>query len=75
MHLQVECRFLQTRLTFLKAGSIYYLCSAPFPALSGCCCCCLIAKSCLTFCDPMDCSMPGFFILHYLLEFAQTHAH
>ena len=20
---------------------------------------CLVAKSCLTFCDPMDCSMPG----------------
>ena len=23
----------------------------------------------------MDCSMPGFPILHYLLEFAQTHVH
>ena len=23
----------------------------------------------------MDCSMPGFSILHYLLEFAQTHVH
>ena len=22
-------------------------------------CCCLIAKSCLTLCDPMDCSPPG----------------
>ena len=27
------------------------------------------------FCDPMDCSMPGFPVLHYLLEFAQTHVH
>ena len=26
-----------------------------------------------TLCDSMDCSMPGFPILHYLLEFAQTH--
>ena len=25
------------------------------------------------FCDPMDCSMPGFPFLHYFLEFAQTH--
>ena len=22
-------------------------------------CCCLVAKSCPTFCDPMDCSLPG----------------
>ena len=27
------------------------------------------------FCDPMDCSTPGFPVLHYLLEFAQTHVH
>ena len=26
-------------------------------------------------CDPMDCSMPGFAVLHCLLEFAQTHVH
>ena len=26
-------------------------------------------------CDPMDCSMPGFPVLHYLLEFAQAHVH
>ena len=24
-----------------------------------CCCCCLVAKLCLTLCDPMDCSQPG----------------
>ena len=26
-------------------------------------------------CNSMDCSMPGFPVLHYLLEFAQTHVH
>ena len=26
-------------------------------------------------CDLMDCSMPGFPILHYLLEFVQIHVH
>ena len=26
-------------------------------------------------CDPMNCSMPGFPVLHYLLEFAQIHVH
>ena len=35
--------------------------------------CCWIAQLCLTLCDPMDCSMPGFPVLHHLLEFAQTH--
>ena len=29
---------------------------------------------CPTLCDPKDCSMPGFPVLH-LLEFAQTHVH
>ena len=27
------------------------------------------------FCDPMDCSTPGFPVLHHLLELAQTHVH
>ena len=38
-------------------------------------CCCSVSKSCPTLCDPMNCSMPGFPVLHYLLEFAQTHVH
>ena len=28
-----------------------------------------------TLCHPMDCNMPGFPVLHYLLEFVQTHVH
>ena len=28
-----------------------------------------------TLCNPMNCSMPGFPVLHCLLEFAQTHVH
>ena len=38
-------------------------------------CCCSVAQSCPTLCDPMDCSTPGFPVLHYLPEFAQTHVH
>ena len=37
--------------------------------------CCSIAQWCPTLCDPVDCSMPGFSVLHHLLEFAQTHVH
>ena len=36
---------------------------------------CSVAKSCPTLCDPVDCSMPGYPVLHYLPEFAQTHVH
>ena len=36
---------------------------------------CSVAQLCLTLCDPMDCSTPGFPVLHYLLEFAQTRVH
>ena len=52
----------------------------PFPSLAipedickiGCC---LVTQSCLTLCDPMDWSTPGFPIFHHLLELAQTHVH
>ena len=27
---------------------------------------CSVTKSCLTLCDPMNCSMPGLPVLHYL---------
>ena len=30
-----------------------------------------VAQSCLTLCDPMDCSMPGFPVHHQLLELTQ----
>ena len=37
--------------------------------------CCSVIKSCLTLCNPMDCSTPGFPVLHHLPEFAQIHVH
>ena len=38
-------------------------------------CWCLLAKLCLTFSNPLNCTMPGFPVLHYVPEFAQTHVH
>ena len=35
----------------------------------------LVTQSCLTLCDPMDCSTPGFPVHHQLPEFTQTHVH
>ena len=37
--------------------------------------CCSVAKSCPTLCAPMNCSTPGFPVLHCLLEFIQTPVH
>ena len=37
--------------------------------------CCSVAQFCLTLCELLDCSMPGFPVFHHLLEFAQTHVH
>ena len=36
---------------------------------------CSLAKSCPTLCNIMDCSTPGFPVLHHLPEFAQTSGH
>ena len=34
-----------------------------------------VAQSCLTLCDPMNCSMPGLPVQHQLPESTQTHVH
>ena len=34
-----------------------------------------VVQSCMTLCDPMDCSTPGLPVHHQLLEFIQTHVH
>ena len=39
------------------------------------CCCCSVAKSCLTLCGPVNCSMPSSSVLHCFPVFAQIHVH
>ena len=39
------------------------------------CCCCSATQSCLTLCDPKDCSKPGFPVLYHLPKLAQTYVH
>ena len=34
-----------------------------------------VTQSCLTACNPMNCSTPGLPVHHQLLEFTQTHVH
>ena len=38
-------------------------------------CCCSISQLYLPLCSPMDCTTPGFPVLHYLLKSAQTLVH
>ena len=62
-----------------KASRLWWLpCKENFQKLlyiSSSVCCCSIVQSCLTLCNPMDCSTPGFPVLHHFLGFAQTHVH
>ena len=67
---------LQSREEIFALGNFHFLLVSLF--LQCCittCCCCSVAKSCLTLCDPVDFSVPGFPVLHDLLEFAQMHVH
>ena len=43
----------------------------PCSPTSGCHC--SVTQLCPNLCDPMDCSTPGFPVLHHLPEFAQIH--
>ena len=56
---------------------ILFLSALPFSCkqISSASCCHSVTKLCPTLCDPMDCSTPGFPVLHYLPEFAQSHVH
>ena len=56
--------------TFKKQSSWHLV-----PSLHGKCCCCSVTKSCPTLYDPINCSMSGYPVLHYVPEFAQTHIH
>ena len=47
-------------------------CLSCLPVLWDPSCCCSVIQSCLTLHNPMDCSTPGFLVLHYLMEFAQV---
>ena len=52
--------------TYIHAHTWYYFVSFQFSS---------VAQSCLTLCNPMDCSTPGLTVHHQLLKFTQTHVH
>ena len=74
--------FLRTDLIIIK--SYFHTCATEYKNVGyrmqrcpvhSICYCCSVTKSFLTLCDPMDCSTPGFPVLHPLPEFTQTHVH
>ena len=56
--------FLQNVSLLLEIAVIYIFHSVQFSS---------VTQSCLTLCDPVDCSMPGLHVHHQLPEFTQTH--
>ena len=65
--------FLVDKNLTVSPDSIIFSLTPPLQALRMSCC--SVTQSCPALCDPIDCSMPGFPVLHTLLEFAQTHVH
>ena len=60
-----------TVMDYVHARHIYIINTFAFPLVQFS----LVAQSCLTLCDPMNCSTPGLPVHHQLLEFTQTHVH
>ena len=57
------------KLLSIKYCSIYYVPDSVSVQFSS------VTQSCLTLCDPMNCSTPGLPVHHQLPEFTQTHIH
>ena len=56
---------------YSSAVSVFFCCIKNCKKTCGC----SVAKSCLSICNSVDYSMPGFPVLQYLLDFDQTHVH
>ena len=62
------CFLCLSLLPFYKYICFYYFLDSTYQFSS-------VAQSCLTLCDPMDCSTPGLPVHCQLPEFTQTHVH
>ena len=64
----INTRALRLNVQMLLHGQQHVQCPHIFH------CCCSVSQFChMTLCDPVDCGAPGFPVLHYLPELAQTH--
>ena len=60
-------------LPYLQSIQLLTLFSPSFHSFFFLCVYMLSTQLCLILCNPVDYSMPGFPVLHYLPEFAQIH--
>ena len=76
LHLPQKCLLYLVCSNTVELERPYFLGVKSVSVVPSCICYCFSdAQSRLTLCDPMDCSMPDFPILHYLPELAQAHVH
>ena len=68
--LEVECIRINLAANKQKPANIFVL--RIFNIVKKKCCCCSAAKSYLRLCNHMNCSTPGFPVLHCLPEFAHV---
>ena len=62
------CFLIQVSGQFCEVGTVIFRASQVVQFSS-------VTQSCLTLCDPMNCSTPGLSVHHKLPEFTQTHAY
>ena len=68
---QSKLKYLTVHFTF-SLGCLISQMQHVHSGASDVCCCCSAVESCLTVCNPMDCSTPGLPAPHCLPEFAQV---
>ena len=73
--LQVSLDFLLLHFNLLWWKGLFFFLVLVLEGLVGLHQFSSVTQSCLTLCDPMNCSTPGLPVHHQLSEFTQTHVH
>ena len=73
--LDLPSSFLATTSMFSMSVCLSLFCACSFVPYFRFPRCCSVSTLCLTLCNSMDCSTPGFSVPHHLPAFAQLHVH
>ena len=72
---QFQCHSEPVTLSLICCPSHPHISLQHLPQTAIIICFSSVAQSCLTLCNPIDCSMPGLPVHHQLPELTQTHVH